>query len=99
MAGDHYRIDMTEGKLLPKILLFSLPLIASGVLQLLFNAADIIVVGKFDGHESLAAVSSTGALINLIVNIFIGLSIGANVVVARHIGADEQEEISKTVQQ
>ncbi|WP_294562174.1 MATE family efflux transporter [uncultured Traorella sp.] len=97
MAGDHYRIDMTEGKLLPKILLFSLPLIASGVLQLLFNAADIIVVGKFDGHESLAAVSSTGALINLIVNIFIGLSIGANVVVARHIGADEQEEISKTV--
>ena len=97
MAGDHYRIDMTEGKLLPKILLFSLPLIASGVLQLLFNAADIIVVGKFEGHESLAAVSSTGALINLIVNIFIGLSIGANVVVARHIGADEQEEISKTV--
>ena len=51
MAGDHYRIDITEGKLLPKILLFSLPLIASGVLQLLVTAADIIVVGKFDGHE------------------------------------------------
>lgn len=97
MARDHYRIDMTEGNLLPKILLFSLPLMASGLLQLLFNAADIVVVGKFAGHQSLAAVSSTGALINLIVNIFIGLSIGTNVIVARHIGANEQEEISKTV--
>ena len=97
MTRDHYHINMTQGNLFPKILLFSLPLMASGLLQLLFNAADIVVVGKYAGHESLAAVSSTGALINLIVNIFIGLSIGTNVIVARLIGANEQEEISKTV--
>lgn len=97
MAKDHYRINMTEGRLLPKILLFTLPLMASSILQLLFNAADIIVVGKFAGSEALAAVSSTGALINLIINIFVGLSVGTNVLVARHIGANQHEEISKTV--
>lgn len=95
--SDRYHIDMTKGNLYSKILLFSLPLMASGLLQLLFNAADIIVVGKYAGHQSLAAVSSTSALINLIVNIFIGLSIGTNVLVARHLGANEHEEISKTV--
>lgn len=97
MGKDHYRINMTEGNLLPKILLFTLPLMASSILQLLFNAADIIVVGKFAGSQALAAVSSTSALINLIINIFVGLSIGTNVLVARHIGANKQEEISKTV--
>ena len=97
MSKDRYHINMTEGNLFKKILLFSLPLMASGVLQLLFNAADIVVVGQYAGHESLAAVSSTSALINLIVNIFIGLSIGTNVLVARYIGADKQNEISKTV--
>lgn len=97
MSKDRYRIDMTEGNLFKKILLFSLPLMASGLLQLLFNAADIVVVGRYAGHESLAAVSSTSSLINLVVNIFIGLSIGTNVIVAKHIGANEQEEISKTV--
>lgn len=97
MRKRHYQINMTEGNLLPKILMFSLPLMASSILQLLFNAADIIVVGQFAGSQSLAAVSSTGALINLIVNLFIGLSIGTNVLVARYIGANEQEEISKTV--
>ena len=97
MRKNIYQINMTEGSLLPKILMFSLPLMASSILQLLFNAADIIVVGKFAGSQSLAAVSSTGALINLIVNLFIGLSIGTNVLVARYIGANEQEEISKTV--
>ena len=64
-----YRMDMTEGSLLPKILMFSFPLMLSSLLQLLFNAADIIVVGKFAGHEALAAVSSTSPLINLIVNL------------------------------
>ena len=88
---------MTEGDLMSKILLFSLPLMASSLLQLLFNAADIIVVGKFAGHQSLAAVSSTSALINLIVNIFIGLSVGTNVLVARFIGANQYDDISKTV--
>lgn len=97
MRKNIYQINMTEGNLLPKILMFSLPLMASSFLQLLFNAADIIVVGKFAGSESLAAVSSTGALINLIVNLFIGLSVGTNVLVARYIGANQQEEISKTV--
>lgn len=97
MSKDRYRINMVEGPLLPKILLFSLPLMASSLIQLLFNAADIVVVGQYAGSQSLAAVSSTSSLINLIVNIFIGLSIGTNVVAARHIGANEQHELYKTV--
>ena len=92
-----YRINMTEGNLLPKILKFTLPLMLSSLLQLLFNAADIIVVGKFAGHEALAAVSSTSPLINLIVNLFMGLSVGANVLVARQIGAKEETAVKKTV--
>ena len=80
-------IDMTEGPLLPKILAFSGPLILTGILQLLYNAADVIVVGNYAGHEALAAVSSTGSLINLLVNVFMGLSVGASVVIARHYGA------------
>ena len=79
-----YEMDMTQGSILPKMLLFAVPLILSSVLQLLFNAADVIVVGQFDGANALAAVGSTGALINLIVNVFLGLSVGTNVVVARY---------------
>ena len=82
-----HEIDMTEGPLLPKILSFSGPLILTGILQLLYNAADVIVVGNYAGHEALAAVSSTGSLINLLVNVFMGLSVGASVAVARHYGA------------
>ena len=93
----NYKIDMTEGKLLPKILVFSFPLMLSSILQLLFNAADVIVVGQFAGSQALAAVSSTGALIMLITNLFIGLSIGANVIVARNIGAGKVHETSVTV--
>ena len=86
--GTRYEIDMTEGPLLPKILTFSVPLILTGILQLLYNAADVIVVGNFaEGHEPLAAVSSTGSLINLLVNLFMGLSVGASVVIARCYGA------------
>lgn len=70
-----YEIDMCSGKLLPKILTFALPLMCSSVLQLLFNAADIVVVGKFAGDNSLAAVGSNAALINLMVNLFVGLSV------------------------
>ncbi|MBR5796017.1 MAG: MATE family efflux transporter [Erysipelotrichaceae bacterium] len=92
-----YRMDMTEGSLLPKILMFSFPLMLSSLLQLLFNAADIIVVGRFAGHQALAAVSSTGALVNLIVNLFMGLSVGTNVLVARQIGAKQFDEMRKTV--
>ena len=80
-------MDMTEGPLLPKILAFSGPLILTGILQLLYNAADVIVVGNYAGHEALAAVSSTGSLINLLVNVFMGLSVGASVVIARNYGA------------
>jgi putative MATE family efflux protein len=80
-------MDMTEGPLLPKILAFSGPLILTGILQLLYNAADVIVVGNYAGHEALAAVSSTGSLINLLVNVFMGLSVGASVVIARKYGA------------
>lgn len=81
-----YEMDLCSGPLLSKILLFSLPLILSGVLQLLFNATDIVVVGKFAGSNAMAAVGSTTSLFNLLVNSFIGISVGANVLVARHYG-------------
>ena len=80
--GSSFEIDMTHGPLLGKIVKFAIPLAISGILQLLFNAADIIVVGQFVGPSALAAVGSTSALINLIVNLFIGLSVGTNVLVA-----------------
>ena len=92
-----YEIDMCNGPLLGKILRFSFPLIFSGVLQLLFNAADMVVVGKFAGKESLAAVGSTGSLINLLVNVFMGLSVGVNVLVARYYGANQEREVNDTV--
>lgn len=82
-----YEIDMCNGTLANKILLFALPLMASSLLQLLFNAADVVVVGQFCGKASLAAVGSNTALINLLVNLFVGLSVGANVVVAQDLGA------------
>lgn len=78
---------MCNGPLLGKILRFAVPLMLSGVLQLFFNAADIVVVGRFTGHTALAAVGSTGALINLLINVFVGLSIGTNVLVARYYGS------------
>ncbi len=92
-----YEIDMIHGPLLGKILLFTLPLMASSILQLLFNAADIIVVGRYAGSDALAAVGSTGALINLLTNMFIGFSVGANVLVARYYGAGKPDEVSDTV--
>ena len=84
-----YEIDMCSGPLIPKILQFSVPLMLSGILQLLFNAADIIVVGQFTGSQAMAAVGSTGSLNNLIVNIFLGFSIGSSVLMARFYGAKE----------
>lgn len=92
-----YEIDMCSGPILKKILVFSIPLMLSGILQLLFNAADIIVVGRFAGNQSLAAVGSTTSLINLLINIFIGLSVGVNVLVARYYGARLEEDVSTTV--
>lgn len=92
-----YEIDMCNGPLFGKILIFYIPLMLSGVLQLLFNAADIVVVGRYAEGGSLAAVGSTSSLINLLVNIFIGLSVGANVLVARFYGAGKQKELSEMV--
>lgn len=92
-----YEMDMTTGRLLPKVLAFSGPLILTGILQLLYNAADIVVVGRFAGPQALAAVGSTGALINLLVNVFMGLSVGASVVVARAYGAGDNASVSTGV--
>lgn len=92
-----YTMDLCEGSILSKLLLFSLPLIASSILQLLFNAADVIVVGQFAGDNSLAAVGSNGSIINLLVNVFMGLSVGANVLVARFFAAKQEQELRKTV--
>ena len=92
-----YQMDMCTGSILKKMLIFSLPLMASSMLQLLFNAADIIVVGRFAGDNALAAVGSNTALINLLTNFFMGLSIGANVLVARYFGAKNDKDLSETV--
>lgn len=92
-----HEIDMTTGPIFSKILMFVLPLMASGILQLLFNAADVIVVGKFAGSLALAAVGSNGPLINLFVNVFIGISTGANVLVARFYGSHDYDDLSRCV--
>ena len=92
-----YRMDMTEGPLTTKIIKFTIPVMLSGILQLLFNTADVIVVGRFTGKTALAAVGSTGSLINLLVSLFIGLSIGTNVLVARYQGAKDDKAVSETV--
>ena len=92
-----YRMDMTEGPLTTKIIKFTIPVMLTGILQLLFNTADVIVVGRFTGKTALAAVGSTGSLINLLVSLFIGLSIGTNVLVARYQGAKDDKAVSETV--
>lgn len=92
-----YEMDMCSGNVAKKMLVFVLPLMCSSILQLLFNAADIVVVGKFAGDNSLGAVGSTSSLINLLVNLFMGLSIGANVLAARDYGGNKEDELSKTV--
>ena len=91
------KIDMTHGPLLGKLIIFTIPIILSGVLQLLFNAADVIVVGRFAGEASLAAVGSTGSLINLMTNLFIGMSVGANVCAAQFYGGGHHKDVKKTV--
>ncbi|MBD5149880.1 MAG: MATE family efflux transporter [Oscillibacter sp.] len=92
-----YQLDMIHGPLAGKILLFALPLMASSILQLLFNAADVVVVGRYAGKEALAAVGSTTSLINLLVNLFVGFSVGTNVVVARDLGAGRNENVQAGV--
>ena len=92
-----YEIDMCNGTIMDKLISFSLPLMLSGILQLMFNAVDIIVVGRFSGSQSLAAVGSTTALINMFTNLFIGISLGANVLAARFYAAKREKEMSETV--
>ena len=93
----HSQLDMCHGSLADKILLFALPLMASSILQLLFNATDVIVLGRFAGKESLAAVGSTTSLINLLIALFIGMSVGANVVVARNLGGQRPKIVNRAV--
>lgn len=93
----NYQMDMCNGPILKKMLLFTIPLICSSVLQLLFNAVDVIVVGKYAGDNALAAVGSNTSLVNLFVNFFIGLSVGANVLVSRYYGAKQNKELGETV--
>lgn len=90
-------MDMVNGPLLKNIIRFTLPLLLTGTLQLLYNAADIVVVGQFASDNSLAAVSSTGSLINLIVNVFMGLSVGASVIVSQNMGAGKHKDVSEAV--
>ena len=91
-------IDMVNGPILGKLLLFTIPLMASNILQLLFNAVDIVVVGRFAGYNSLAAVGSTSSIVNLFTNLLIGISVGVNVIVARYLGQGYHEkEISKVI--
>ena len=92
-----YEIDMCNGSIMDKLISFSLPLMLSGILQLLFNAVDIVVVGRFTGRQALAAVGSTTALINVFVNLFIGISLGANVLAARFYAAKKEKEMSEVV--
>ena len=93
----HYEMDMTNGPLLGKIIRFAVPLILTGILQLLYNAADVIVVGRFAGSTALAAVSSTGSLTGLIINFFMGFSLGASVLVAQAYGAGDHKQISDAI--
>jgi len=92
-----YEMDMCSGSIAKKMLRFSIPLILSSNLQLLFNAADTIVVGRFAGSDALAAVGSNGALINLLVNLFVGLSVGTNVLVAKYYASERYSDLSEVI--
>ena len=97
MNKNKYEIDMCNGSIMDKLISFALPLMLSGILQLMFNAVDIIVVGHFSSSQALAAVGSTTALINVFVNLFIGVSLGTNVLAARFYAAGKDKEMSEVV--
>ena len=97
MNQKRFELDMCSGPLLGKTLVFALPLMLSGILQLLFNAADMIVVGHANGPTALAAVGATSSLINLLINLFMGLSVGANVLVAHFFAAKQEKDCKETV--
>ncbi len=97
MKTNKYEIDMCNGSIMDKLISFALPLMLSGILQLMFNAVDIIVVGHFTGKQALAAVGSTTALINVFTNLFIGISLGANVLAARFFASGREKEMSRVM--
>ena len=97
LKKNKYEIDMCNGSIMDKLISFSLPLMLTSILQLMFNAVDIIVVGHYTGSEALAAVGSTTALINIFTNLFIGVSLGANVLAARYFAAGQDKEMSEAV--
>ena len=97
MKKNKYEIDMCHGSIMDKLISFALPLMLSSILQLMFNAVDVIVVGRFSGSQALAAVGSTTALINTFTNLFIGVSLGANVLAARFYASGREKEMSETV--
>lgn len=92
-----HTVDMTKGSIFRHIIAFAIPIMISGILQTLYNAADMIVVGKFSGKQSLAAVGSTSSAINLMISIFVGMSSATNVIVARKFGAGNKSGVSKAV--
>lgn len=98
MKLKQHDVEMLQGPLYKNLILYTLPLMASSILQLLYNAADVVVVGRFAGSQALAAVGSCGSLINLIVNLFLGLSVGTSVMVAQRLGAGKHEEVGRAVQ-
>ncbi len=97
MSKNRFEMDMTSGSIMPKLISFAFPLMASSILQLLFNAVDVITVGQFTGSEALAAVGSTTALINMLINLFTGISLGTNVLAARFFATKQDKEMSDTV--
>jgi Na+-driven multidrug efflux pump len=92
-----HEMNMVRGPILSKVIRFSLPVMLTGILQLLYNAADIIVVGQYSDKEALAAVGSTGSLINLLINVCMGLSVGTSVAVAQQKGAGDLNAVRRTV--
>lgn len=97
MSKKRYSMDMTTGVLFPKIISFAFPLMITGLLQIVYNATDVMVVGRFAGSASLAAVGATSTLVNLFLNLFLGLSMGSGVVVAKHIGAGDGASVHRAV--
>ena len=92
-----YEMDMVHGPITSKVLMFTVPLVLTGILQLLFNAADVAVVGQFSSSNSVAAIGSTSSLINLLISLFMGIGVGVNVLVARYYAIDHKKDVSETV--
>ena len=97
MATAKFQLDMTKGSIFKNTIRFAIPLILASLLQLLYNAADLVIVSRFAGSDAMASVGATSSLTNLLVNIFIGLSLGASVVTSRKFGAEDKKGVENTV--